>query len=200
MHACFRGCTLTVWECGWLPQELSAERGQPVADNVQPSLHLPCFQWPGTRRGPRALAVILVCRCRQGLPSRSESRIARTDRGYYWKISAELNSLVLLLCLSASCAVSTHRIGLAHIHHPLRSARCLDPQVLLVVVPKTHSTLFPVSKQNNRTVTACVCVSKEEYQKGSCSNLLQARFVSHPCPADFNPQCVFPILRKANNM
>jgi hypothetical protein len=118
----------------------------------------PASNGPGLVEGPVFWLSSIVCRCRQGLPSRSESRIARTDRGYYWKISAELNSLVLLLCLSTSCAVSTHRIGLAHIHHPLRSARCLDPQVLLIVVPKTHSPPFPVSKQNNKTVTACDCV------------------------------------------
>jgi hypothetical protein len=128
VHQCISACMLPRLHSDRLGMRLASSKNyQPNAASLSltmcsPPCTSPASNGPGLVEGPVFWLSSIVCRCRQGLPSRSESRIARTDRGYYWKISAELNSLVLLLCLSTSCAVSTHRIGLAHIHHPLRSA------------------------------------------------------------------------------
>lgn len=113
----------------------------------------PSFPWPGACSGPVRWLSSIVCRCRQGCSRRSVGRISRSDRGYYWRISAELASV--LFCPPASSAESTPALvpllpigppSAASDSRPLFPPACLVPAAR----PACGSALTPQRHENSR--------------------------------------------------
>ena len=132
---------------------------------------------------PRAVAVIQRLHQGQGFPHRSGSRSSRTDRGYYWRISAELarHSPSCVQC----CSHAPLTIG--SVIRSLTSSPTTSPspvstdRLWLWLLPATTGGSRASYESRAETSPPTALILAGDFQKGT-HDFPSSPSVPHPCP------------------